>query len=278
MKLIHKTQMPLDQGYYRTTSPIYKKYLENCGLKIHHLPNNKFGWIKSILGLFQIAKFERVDEEPNIERLKKDGFKRGFVIRVPYSDINIPKGWRKLRLNSHFTTSGYTDLENEYYKKWKERSKRSRKKFLENPDMSIKLVDTETFQKHYKEAKTSQPYKSSFMKYHKTISLFDDNGSIKNILCYHKDKVVAGLAVINYNGNSSAHLVAFLTNEGKTLQAGTGVMDYWFKMSLENGIKYINFDHLRDKHMGADQQGYTDFKENFMDYKVLFEEAYFKWI
>ena len=49
-------------------------------------------------------------------------------------------------------------------------------------------------------------------------------------------------------------------------------------MSLENGIKYVNFDHLKDKHMTSDQQGYTDFKENFMDYKVIFKEAYFKFV
>jgi hypothetical protein len=39
------------------------------------------------------------------------------------------------------------------------------------------------------------------------------------MICFHKDRVVAGLAVIEYNGNSSAHLVSFLTNEGKNLQA-----------------------------------------------------------
>jgi hypothetical protein len=42
-------------------------------------------------------------------------------------------------------------LEKEYYKKWKERARRSRKKFLENKDMRIELVDTHTFQKYYKD-------------------------------------------------------------------------------------------------------------------------------
>ena len=277
MKLLDRKDLPLDTSYYRTISPIYKKYLVKCWLKTHELWNGRFWWVKNILGLFQVAKFERVDEEPNIEKLKQEWFKHWLIVWIPYSKIDKPAWWRNLWLNSHFTTTWFTLLENEfYYKKWKERSRRSRKKYLENKDLRIELVNTEVFQKHYKEAKTKQPYKSSFIKYHKNASVFDENSDIKNIVCFHKDKAIAWLSVINYNWNSSAHLVAFLTNDWKTLQAWTWVIDYWFKMSLENGIKYINFDHLKDKYMGKDQQWYTDFKENFMDYKVVFQESYFK--
>lgn len=280
MIIIDKKDLPLDHGYYRTTSPVYKKYLGKCKLGTHDLPNHKFGWVKRIfLWAMQIAKFERVNEEPDIKALKAAGFKRGIVIWIPYSRTDIPAGWKKLWLNSHFTTTGFSVVEDEnYFKKWKERSRRARKKFLANPDVRIELVDTATFQKYYKESKISQPYKSSFVKYHESISSFDEKWDVKNMVCFYKDKVVAGLSVINYNGNSTAHLVSFLTNEGKTIQAGTWLFDYRFKMSLENGIKYVNFDHLRDKHMTSDQQGYTDFKENFMDYKVIFKESYFKFV
>lgn len=114
MELLKKSDLPLDHWYYRTISPVYKKYLVKCWLKIHELPNNKFGWIKNVFWLFKIAKFERVNEEPEIENLKQNC-------------------------------------------KW----------------------------------------------------------DIKNMLCYDKDKVVAWLYVIDYNWNSSAHLVSFLTKEWK---------------------------------------------------------------
>lgn len=81
---------------------------------------------------------------------------------------------------------------------------------------------------------------------------------------------------MHYNEQSSVHLVSFLTEQGKKHQAGTGLIDHWFQESLKQGVKYINFDHLKDKYMTRDQQGYTDFKENFMDYKVVFSDAYFK--
>ena len=277
MIIIDRREMPLDHSYFRTSSPVYKKYLWKCSLKIHEISENRFWWIKDIFWLFNVAKFEKLDEEPDIEKIKKDGFKHWFVIWVPYSRTDIPAWWKKLRVNTHFTTTWFTKIEDEfYYKKWKERSKRARKKFLANKELSIQLVDTETFQKYYKESKLSQPFKADFIKYHKNISLFDNEWDIKNMICFHNGKVIAWLSGIDYNGNSSAHLVSFLTKEWKKLQAWTGLIDYWFKISLENGLKYINFDHLRDSFMPKDQQWYTDFKENFMDYKVVFRDSYFK--
>jgi hypothetical protein len=56
-----------------------------------------------------------------------------------------------LLLNSHFTTTGFTLLEDEnYYKKWKDRAKRARKKYLADPEMHIELLDTNAFQEIYK--------------------------------------------------------------------------------------------------------------------------------
>lgn len=279
MKIIDRKDVPVEHRYYRSSSEIYKKYLQKCWLSIIQINNEEFGWMKKILWLFHVAKFERIDSEPDIELIKKNWFKHWIVIWIPYSKREIPAWWKKLYLNSYFTTTWFTQVNDEfYYKKWNERWQRARKKFLANPDLEIKLVDTDTFQKIYKDVKTSQPFKKSFMKYHRELSKFDEKNDVKNMVCYNKWIPVAWLAVVDYNWNSSAHLVAFLDNKWKKLQAWTGLIDFWFKESLKNGIKYINFDHLRDKYMWADQQWYTDFKHNFMDYKVVFENSYFKMI
>jgi hypothetical protein len=91
-------------------------------------------------------------------------------------------------------------------------------------------------------------------------------------------EVAAGLAVLDYCGNSSVHLVAFTGPAAKPVQAGTGLIDRWFADSWARGIRYANFDHLRDKSMTADQQGYTDFKNNFMDYAITYPDSYFKFL
>lgn len=276
MRLIKKEELPKDHLYYRSSSNLYKKYLEKCWLQIAILSEKSFWWIKN-LWLFQVAKFERIDQEPTTEILKKNWFKHGLIIWIPYSLTQIPKWWKKLYLNSHFTTTWFSEINDEfYYKKWKERAQRARKKFLNNKDLKIELLDNYTFQKIYLETKTSQPFKKAFINYHKSISKLDKKNEIKNMVCYLWEKPIAGLSVIDYNWNSSAHLVSFLSNEWKKLQAWTWLIDFWFNNSFKNWIKYINFDHLRDKYMSFDQQWYTDFKENFMDYKVVFKESYFK--
>lgn len=78
--------------------------------------------------------------------------------------------------------------------------------------------------------------------------------------------------------NSTVHLVAFTGKESKPSQAGTGLIDRWFSDSLAMGKKYASFDHLRDDSMARDQQGYTDFKLNFLDYEVRFPESYFRFV
>ncbi len=280
MQIIDRKDLPKDHIYYRSSSFEYWSYLEKYFLKTVKIWEKQFWWVKQVFWwLFQISKFERIDEEPNVEEIKKNWFKRWMLIWIPYSRTDIPTWWRKLWLNSHFTTTWFTILENEdYYKKWKERSRRARKKYLTNPHLSIRQVNHDEFQKYYTELKIKQPFKKSFRWYHKDISSFDNRWSIRNIVCFYDDKPIAWLAVFDYDKYSSAHLVAFITKKWKETQAWTWVIDYRFKDSLRLWIKYINFDHLRDKYMTKDQQWYTDFKENFMDYKVVFKESYFKFI
>ena len=94
----------------------------------------------------------------------------------------------------------------------------------------------------------------------------------------YRGKIVAGLAVLNYCGNSSVHLVAFTGPDAKAIQAGTGLIDRWFDDSYKKGIRYVNFDHLRDASMTHDQQGYTDFKKNFMEYSLTYPDSYFQFV
>ena len=94
-----------------------------------------------------------------------------MLIWVPASRQDIPHGWRKLWLKSSFTTTGFSILENvEYYKKWKERARRVRKKFLAHEHLQVKSVSTEAFQGYYRQLHFKQPFKSAFRKYHQALS------------------------------------------------------------------------------------------------------------
>jgi hypothetical protein len=228
----------------------------------------------------QLVKFERVDTEPTKELLKEHGFKRWFAIWIPFRRTEIPAWWKKLAVSTHFTRTGFSRLENsEYYKKWNERARRARKKFLsfESPTIHIDQVDADCFVQAFQKVKVKHLFKSDYIRYYKAMTDIDAS-SVRSYVCYHNNTPIAWLAVHDYDQNSSVHLVAFTGKESKPFQAGTGLMDRWFSDSLSLGINYINFDHLRDSSMEKSQQWYTDFKLNFMDEECHFRESYFRFL
>lgn len=283
MSLIDRRDFPKDHTYYRTTSPVYNAYLrDHC--HIHTIPlegGTRFGWMKRIFGKYlQLVKFERVDTEPTRELLEPHGFKRGFAIWIPANRTDIPKGWRKLAIGTHFTRTGFVRIENrEYYKKWNERARRARKKFLSfaGSEIHIELVDEETFADAFRKTKVKHLFKSDYIRYYRSM-VSAGKDSIRSYVCYRGNTPISGLAVHDYTSNSTVHLVAFTSKEANSFQAGTGLIDRWFSDSVDRGISYINFDHLRDSSMEKAQQGYTDFKLNFIENECYFRDSYFRFL
>lgn len=180
-------------------------------------------------------------------------------------------------IRSHFMSSGFTVVDSaEYFKKWNERSRRARKKFLASGAEVLEVSDDE-FVEAFRSTPVKHLYKKDYVKYYRTMSAIAPN-DVKSYVVKHEGEIVAGLAVLNYAGNSSVHLVAFTDPSAKAIQAGTGLIDRWFSDSYANGVRYVNFDHLRDSSMTHDQQGYTDFKKNFMEYSLSYPDAYFKFV
>ena len=281
MQHIYGKDLPEDHPYYRSASPAYKTYLGKCGLTTFTNPDGNHGWVKDAFGLIQLAKLERTKEPPSIESLRKAGFKRGFVIWIPACREDIPEGWKKLYLHSHFMMTGFSRLHHENYMAcWNTRAKRALKKYHafqeQEPGLEIQSVSRDEFADAFKKAKITHIGKKEFVRYYQ--KMYDiDPSKVRSWIGYRKWVPVAGLAVHDYC-NSSVHLVAFTNPAAKETQIGTGLIDIWFSDSVRLGIEYINFDHLRDKMMTRDQQGYTDFKKNFMEYLVEYPMGYFRWI
>lgn len=281
-KLIPRSEIPEDCLYYRTSSPVYQEYLERYNsIYTMQVTSGQYGWKKDLFGKHAgLVKYDRIDTEPDTEFLRGHGLQHGMIIWVPYRRTEIPEGWRSLWLSTHFTRTGFTVLDrgDEYYKKWNERARRARKKFLAQPDsIRIELVTPAVFIEAFRRVKIKHPYKSDYIRYYDSMSSIDPS-SIRSYVCYLDDRPISGLAVHDYGGNSSVHLVAFTTQEAGPCQAGTGLIDRWFSDSLAQEVKYMSFDHLRDSVMMRDQQGYTDFKLNFIDYEVRFPDSYFRFV
>jgi len=118
--------------------------------------------------------------------LAPHGFRRGVVIWIPFRRTEIPAGWRRLTVGTHFTRTGFVRIENqEYHKKWNERARRARKKFLSFPEseVRIELVDRNTFIEAFKKIKVKHLFKSDYIRYYRTMA--DIGGdSIRSYVCY----------------------------------------------------------------------------------------------
>lgn len=274
---IEGKDIPREHSYFRSHSPSYRRYLELCGLKTFSVGKDTFGWIKDFFGLFNVARMERTYEAPDLDLLRANGFKRGMVVWVPAHRKEIPTGWRKAFLRLHFMRTGFTSIskDEDYMKHWNSRAKRSRKKFLAVEGAEIREIDMNAFVEAFRKTRVRHWFKSDFITFYKKLTTIDPS-LVRSWVCYYQGEIVAGLAVHDHGGHSSAHFVAFTSKKAKKIQAGTGLIDRWFADSQRIGIQFLNFDHLRDEAMASDQQGYTDFKKNFMQYLVNFPHAYFR--
>ena len=173
MQTIHRSEVPEDHFYYRTSSPVYQEYLERFNsIDTMQLADQQFGWKKNIFGkYFGLAKYERTDIEPSVDFLRERGFRHGMLIWVPCRRTEIPVGWRKLWIPTHFTRTGYCVLENsEYFKKWNERARRARKKYLAQTEVRIELVTPERFIDAFKKVRVKHPFKSDYIKYYSSMT------------------------------------------------------------------------------------------------------------
>ncbi|MBP7008102.1 hypothetical protein KBB05_05355, partial [Patescibacteria group bacterium] len=63
-------------------------------------------------------------------------------------------------------------------------------------------MDRVLFEKEYKQAHTTTPYKSSFIKCFHNLTGVDET-AFRNFLCYKDNQVVAGMSVFDYSPTSS---------------------------------------------------------------------------
>ena len=169
MKILSQKDAPEDFLYFRSSSEAYRAYLTKGGLRTLAF-GKQYGWIKDVFGLFQVSKFERTLEPPPMEELRKHGFRRGIVIWIPWRTEAVPKGWRRLLVpGAHFSTTGFTTLSPEYWKTWNERARRSRKKFLQNPDISVRSADPDAFCAAFRATKVKHMFTSDYIRYYRSM-------------------------------------------------------------------------------------------------------------
>lgn len=277
MQFLDKKDYFPDFHYFRSSSPTYREYLAKCWLRTYKFDDGpQFWWIKNIL-VCHVITHDRVDTEPNIEQLKNEQkIRHALVVWIPSSRTDIPTWWRELWPSGHFKETWFCVLEDENYdKKWNERAKRAKKKFSTSWYI-IKDVSPTEYVLAFKNTKVKHMYKKNFIEFYESLIKVDGK-SMRQRLCYDPSGIpVAWLSVLDYLGNSTVHLTAFTGKWAYKCQWWTGLIDRRFSDSFKKNIKYVSFDQLRQSFWPKDQKWYTEFKENFIEYRMSFPKAYFK--
>ncbi|MBI3633971.1 MAG: methyltransferase domain-containing protein [Candidatus Vogelbacteria bacterium] len=260
-----------DHYYNIFQSEPYAKSLEKSGLKIVGKPGEYF-FIQSLFAGFGVITAMHTDMMPTPEQIRKDsGITHGIIFWSPWRRVFAPKPWHKNFLPPlHQRGNGVSIVKQNYKDSWSQTSRRDLKKFLSS-DIEIKRVTKEKFVAGLGQSLLSNSLKKVFASMLERLSA----AKIEYWVTEKDGEVLGGLAVMDY-GNTSAHLVAYMTKRGQEYQAGTGLIDYWNQYALKSGIKYLNFGNIRESGEPRAWQGYSDFKRKFMDREIVIENEYFR--
>jgi hypothetical protein len=176
--------VPSDFQYFRSISPTYRTYLEQCGIQTVDV-GTQYGWIKDFK-IFQIVKFERTDLPPTRELLVSVGFKRGIVLWIPAHNDEIKKPWREMMIpGGHFTLTGIGRATAQYWMQWNERARRARKRFLEQDEVEIVEVTKQEFVVAFSTTQVKHAFRSDYIRYF--TKMYDINEStVRSFLAISK--------------------------------------------------------------------------------------------
>jgi hypothetical protein len=110
----------------------------------------------------------------------------------------------------------------------------------------VKLVTSDEFVEAFKTTKVKHWHKSVYISYYKKmVAIHGDK--VRQWLAYDSTgRQIGGLAVHDYLGDHSVHLVAFTDQQAYDLQPGTGLMAEWYRDSSKKNFRYLTIDHLRN--------------------------------
>lgn len=196
----------------------------------------------------------------------------------PLTRTSKPQGWHRdwLYLSSQY---GVKELKNNYWEEWSNHAKRHRRKWLRDEQYEIVSTDLETFTIAYnKTNKVGAIMRKSFIKTLK-LHLQEHPQDVGLYVARRKDdqQIIGGLAVIDYPDISeTTHAISFIDRSGLKTSVGTGLIDYWYQVSLEKGWRFVNFGLVWKRGDPHGWRGYSKFKKQFAPNLLLYRYQFFK--
>lgn len=265
-----KKEIP-DDYYDMHQSEPYAKSLKGNSLIVLGKPR-KYYFIRHLPFKTCVITAMHTDIPPDIEIIKKEtGLKHGLIIWSPWKKSFANKPWRKLMLSPiHAKGNGLAYVDVNYYDRWSQTARRDFKRFKKG-GVEIKSVNREQFIDSLMKSSQKNSIKLMFK------SMLDRlaGANIHYWIAEKDNEVISGLAVMDYD-NISVHLCAFTSKGEAGTNAGTGLIDHWYKYAIKKGLNYLNFGHIRQPRESHSWQGFSDFKRKFIDTEIIIRNQYFR--
>lgn len=184
----------------------------------------------------------------------------------------MPPRWRPLSspLFPHDWRQGVAVVRQDYQSTWSERARRNLRKFI-STGIKMRQGTAQEYCKGFRKGLIPHGLKGLVIQ--KIQRLPVDN--LVFFLADGHTGITGGLCVFRYD-HLSSHISSFLTQEGKKNNVGTGCIDAWLEWACREKIKYLNFGGVWTQHDPKEWQGFSEFKRNFIDYEVAFNDAYYR--
>ena len=265
----HKSKIPPD--YYNIyQARFWVMPAKKMGFEVITQDKAFFTVKKLPFGGLNIVTAIHCNVEPDIKQIKELINGHGIVVWSPLDKKFKPLGWRKLLFSPHLRGNGMVNLGSDYQKKWDASARRNLKKF-ESFNITIEKTTGESFI----EGLYHSNLKASLIKWFIKMIRDVDREILTCWIARQGDEILGGLAVVRYD-DISAHYVAYICEEGKKYQVGTGLINHWFGEALNSDIKYLNFGHVYQKGEERGWRDYSKFKRKFIDEEFVLEDTYFR--
>ncbi|MBI2483801.1 hypothetical protein HYV71_01285 [Candidatus Uhrbacteria bacterium] len=260
----------LEDYYDYWQSDVYARYMDRIGWSAIGEPRS-YGYARRV-GPVSFVKYILTDAEPNIASIRDAGHEHGMIYWAPWLRADIPRSWRAHSrfMYVHDWRQGVSVVDASYQDKWNVRARRNFRAF-EKSGATVRFATREEYKAGLAAGLLPRDLICLFSR---KIDALQSEPMAYFVVEYNKG-IIGGLATLPY-GAISGHISAFLTQEGKRLNAGTACINAWYRYALDNRIRYLNFGGVWAKGEPREWQGFSEFKRNFIDGELDLDRAYWK--
>ncbi len=163
---------------------------------------------------------------------------------------------------------GFSEVRPEYWIGWSESARRYRKKWLTqylDTRYMLERVDYETFEKAYLGSSVART--SGGDSIHTTRNMEIRNPRAMEYIVARRipeQTIAAGIALIHSPSTGNSYYAAgFYLDSAKHDPVMTGLIDYWYQLSLERGFRFLHFGEFWKPGSPKAARGYSAFKAKF---------------